>query len=231
MTQVVTHVTFHFDPLCPWCYQTSRWVRRLVELGEVEADWAVFSLALANATSEEGREKSARKDHARGAPALRTVMAVRDAAGDSGVGRYYEQVGRAIHEDGRAADDEGAIRDTLRAADLDPALLDTAMADETTWDRVEAEHHALVDETRSFGVPTIVVHADDRGPEGTIFGPVITDVPGDEDAVELFRHVAWLARYENFSELKRDRSRRPDLESVRQFQARMAERDEDPDMT
>ncbi|MGI8756886.1 MAG: hypothetical protein ACR2MB_13720 [Acidimicrobiales bacterium] len=33
--------------------------------------------------------------------------------------------------------------------------------------------------------------------------------------VELWRHVRWLARYENFSELKRDRTLRPDLESVR----------------
>lgn len=224
-------VTFHFDPLCPWCYQTSRWVRRLVELGEVEADWAVFSLALANATTEEGREKAARKDHARGAPALRTVMAVRDDAGGGGVGRYYEHVGRAIHEEGAAADDLDAIRGALKAADLDPGLVDTAMADESTWDRVEAEHRALVDGTRSFGVPTIVVHADEQGPSGTIFGPVITDVPTDEDAVELFHHVAWLARYENFSELKRDRATLPDLESVRQFQARMEEQGDDPDMT
>ena len=28
-------VKFHFDPRCPWCYQTSRWAVRLEELGEI----------------------------------------------------------------------------------------------------------------------------------------------------------------------------------------------------
>lgn len=37
-------VCFFFDPICPWCYQTSRWARRLEELGVVELDWGVFSL-------------------------------------------------------------------------------------------------------------------------------------------------------------------------------------------
>jgi hypothetical protein len=36
-------------------------------------------------------------------------------------------------------------------------------------------------------------------------------VPTDEEAVELWRHVSWLVRYENFSELKRDRTLALDL--------------------
>jgi hypothetical protein len=75
------------------------------------------------------------------------------------------------------------------------------MDDPSTWDEVLKEHRDLVDNTRSFGVPTIVLDGD-----ATIFGPVISELPTDEDAVELWRHVAWLARYENFSELKRDRT-------------------------
>ena len=35
-------IRFYFDPLCPWCYQTSRWARRLAELGVVDVDWRVF---------------------------------------------------------------------------------------------------------------------------------------------------------------------------------------------
>ena len=41
-------VKFHFDPLCPWCYQTSRWARRLEELGEITLEWGVFSLEVVN---------------------------------------------------------------------------------------------------------------------------------------------------------------------------------------
>ncbi len=66
-------------------------------------------------------------------------------------------------------------------------------------------------------MPTIVL---DGGEGPAIFGPVITEPPAnDADAVELFRHVVWLARYPGFAELKRDRDALPDLESVRQWKA------------
>jgi protein-disulfide isomerase-like protein with CxxC motif len=201
-------IRFHFDPLCPWCYQTSRWVRRLEELGEVESDWAVFSLQIVN----EGSEGSRAKGHMRAERGLRTVMAVRDAGGSDGVDRFYAELGAAIHERGEAPDDPEVIAGALAAAGLDPALQDRAMNDPRTWERVEAEHRALVERTRSFGVPTIVL---DGGDGPAIFGPVIARVPDDDEAVELFRHVAWLTRYENFSELKRDRTEPPDLPTIR----------------
>nr|MBA2530347.1 DsbA family protein [Euzebyales bacterium] len=60
-------VRFYFDPICPWCYQTSRWIRRVEELGEVTVSWGLFSLELVNAASEE----SSAKGHARSALGLR----------------------------------------------------------------------------------------------------------------------------------------------------------------
>jgi len=212
---VTERVRFHFDPLCPWCYQTSRWVRRLQELGEIEVDWAVFSLEIQNAGTDEAQVKG----HARAELALRTTVLVRQEAGSPGVDRFYAAIGAAYHERGEALEDPQVVQAALAAADLDPALADKAMADDSLWMAVETEHRDLVTRTRSLGVPTIVL---DGGEGPAIFGPVIYEVPTDEDAVELFRHVAWLTRYENFSELKRDRDRLPDLESVRQFQARRA---------
>ena len=47
-------VKFHFDPICPWCYQTSRWAKRLEQLGEIELDWGLFSLEVVNL--EEGSD-------------------------------------------------------------------------------------------------------------------------------------------------------------------------------
>lgn len=199
-------VRFHFDPLCPWCYQTSRWARRLEELGEIELDWGLFSLEIVNA--DDGVNV---RDTARAATALRTAFLVRGEFGASGINRFYAALGDRIHQKGQSAEDSQTVIGALQDAQLDPALCTRAVEDPDTWTSVEAEHHDLVRSTRSFGVPTILL---DNG-SAAIFGPVISEVPNDDDAVELFRHVAWLARYGNFSELKRDRAVQPDLLSVR----------------
>ena len=44
-------ICFYFEPICPWCHQTSRWARRLEELGVVDIDWALFSLELHPSTA------------------------------------------------------------------------------------------------------------------------------------------------------------------------------------
>lgn len=208
-------IRFVFDPICPWAYQTSRWVRRLSELGEVDVDWGVFSLEIANARSEE----SVRKGHGRSERALRAILLVREGAGQTGVDRFYAALGARVHERGEDLEEQATVEGALSDAGLEPVLADKAMGDDRLWEEVTAEHHALVERTRSFGVPTIVL---DGGEGPAIFGPVISNVPDDDEAIELWRHVSWLARYDNFSELKRDRSIDPDLESVRAWRARQA---------
>lgn len=211
-------VRFFFDPICPWAYQTSRWMRRLAWLGVVSLDWGVFSLEVAN----KGAEESRRKGHSRSAAALRTLLLLREVEGPEPVSRFGAALGRRVHEEGEALDDTTVIADALAEAGVDPHLVEAATADDEVWQRVLEEHTALVDRTRSFGVPTIVL---DGGQGPAIFGPVISSVPGDEDAVELWRHVSWLTRCETFSELKRDRVHEPDLESVRARRAERAARD------
>lgn len=196
-------IRFHFDPRCPWCWITSKWIRRLVHLGEVEADWAVFSLDVVNRDASESPPSAGRSGHA-----LRAAILARDEGGASAIGRFYEAVGTRVHERGERLDDPDVIAASLGDAGLDPALAVQAANDGEAWQRVEAEHTALVERTRSFGVPTIAL---DGGEGPAMFGPVVSQVPGDEDAVELWRHVEWLTRYANFSELKRERVARPDL--------------------
>jgi protein-disulfide isomerase-like protein with CxxC motif len=199
-------VRFYFDPVCPWCYQGSRWARRLAELGEVELSWGFFSLEMQNAGKEPEEMASA---HARSGPALRTAVLVRDAGGSVAVGAFYAALGRRVHEQGEdlAADD--TVEASLKDAGLEATLRGEASSDLSTLERVGSEHRGLCERTRSFGVPTLVL---DGGDGPAIFGPVISQVPDDDEAVELWRHVRWLARYENFSELKRDRTSRPDFE-------------------
>lgn len=202
-------VCFYFDPICPWSYQTSRWARRLEELGVIELDWRVFSLELQNAGTEP--EELART-HARSSMALRTSVAVRDSAGPSAVGAFYKALGERVHERGEPLDEPATVESALADAELDPGLCAAACGDPSTSERVASEHRHLCERTRSFGVPTIVL---DGGDGPAIFGPVISEVPNDDDAVELWRHVSWLVRHGEFAELKRERLAAPALESVR----------------
>lgn len=211
-------VRFYFDPICPWCYQTSRWARRLEALGVIELDWGLFSLELQNAGEE---PEALAEAHARSAPALRTAISVRDAAGASAVGAFYKALGERFHERGEPLEEPTTIEAALTDAGLDAGLCAAALADPSTTDRVAQEHRELCDRTDSFGVPTLVF---DGGDGPSIFGPVISDVPRDHDAVELWRHVSWLVRQTSFAELKRERVATPPLESVRRWQQ---ERDRD----
>ena len=201
-------VKFIFDPICPWCYQTSRWAKQLERLGEIELDWGLFSLEVVNL--EAGKDP--RELVARSAPALRTATLIRRRQGSKAIGPLYTAIGRQTWESAPPeADMATAVRTALTEVGSDPALCDEAMADASTWDEVLDEHRSFVERTRSFGVPTIVL---DGGDGLAIFGPVISELPADADAVELWGHVSWLARYGNFAELKRDRVRLPDLPAV-----------------
>ena len=132
-------IIFHFDALCPWCYMTSKWVHRLEELGEVEADWGIFSLEVNN-TGKSSLEDSL---EFRGARMLRTIIAVRDAAGSQAVGRFYHAVGKRTWDDTQDIKKPEVIRAALEDIGLDPALHDKAMDDPTTWDRVVEANPAL----------------------------------------------------------------------------------------
>lgn len=192
-------VLFYFDPICPWTYLSSRWARALERMGEIELSWGLFSLETQNAGQE---PENLAASQARSALALRTAIFARDAGGPRALGAFYAALGQRVHERDEALDATETVEAALDDAGLEPALCEKAWADDSTTERMADEHRALRDRTRSFGVPTIVL---DGGEGPAIFGPVVSEMPTDEDAVALWRHVSWLARYENFSELKRDR--------------------------
>jgi protein-disulfide isomerase-like protein with CxxC motif len=201
-------VKFYFDPRCPWCYQTSRWARRLEELGEIELDWGLFALEVVNL--EEGKDPMELVET--GSPALRTAVAIADAHGSKAVGRFYKTIGRRQFEVPPPPDDPvAAVRHALTEAGFDSGLCDAALADPKTWFSVVDATRSIVEQVGQLGVPTIVL---DGGDGPAIFGPVISDMPADDDAVELWRHTSWLARYGNFAELKRKRLPQTDLPTI-----------------
>jgi hypothetical protein len=198
-------VRFHFDPRCPWCWQTSVWARQLERLGEIEVEWGVFSLEIVNAKDGETVENPV------SGPALRTAIVIRDTAGRRPIGDFYAALGQRLwHQVPPPGPDDmvETVRSSLEEVGLDPGLVDKALADDSTWTAVVEEHADVVERVGAFGVPTIIL---DGGEGPAIFGPVVAEELDDETAVELWRHTAWLVRYDNFFELKRNRNKQPDL--------------------
>ena len=175
-------VQFHFDPRCPWCFQASRWIRRLTELGEIRPTWSLYCLELANL--KEGQDPVEMGTTARSATALRTAAAIQLATGSSdGVGAFYEALGDRVWLTSEpAADRDQAVRESAVEAGFDAELLDKAMADPRTWEEVMRQHYWLADTRHGIGVPSVVLDGG-SGPE--IFGPVLSHLPTDEDALAI----------------------------------------------
>lgn len=215
----MTDVKFFFDPRCPWCYQTSKWAKRLAEVGELTLDWGVFSLQVVNL--EQGKDPMELEESG-GSPQLRTAVLVGDTYGTREIGRFYTELGRRTFDAAEPSPDQDAvIRDSLGAAGMDVGLYEQAMADPGTWKSVVEDTLAIFERVGDVGVPTIVL---DGGEGPAIFGPVVVEQPTDEDAVELWRHVEWLTRYDNFAELKRKRKGPPDLPLMKWYAAQRAKK-------
>ena len=97
-----------------------------------------------------------------------------------------------------------------------PSCCEQALADPSTWEAVQREHDEAVSVHKAFGVPTIIL---DGGNGPQMFGPIISDIPDDAGAVDLWQHFAWMARNPNVAEIKRDRLPL-DLESIRLWRTR-----------
>ena len=163
-------LVFHFDPLCPWCWQTSRWARQLVGLDAATVEWKLFSLLIQN-----NPDGAATVDPANpGVRGLRTAVLVRETGGNEAIGAFYEALGNRHFHDLESYEEEDTFRQALTDVGLDVGLYDKAMADPTTWQTVVAEHEELVAATKSFGVPTIRL---DGGSGPAIFGPVDLRAP------------------------------------------------------
>ena len=126
-------VIFYFDPRCPWCYQTSRWVRRLAELGAVEVDWRLFSLEVVNRPDDTDPADL----EPTGSPALRTAVLVAQEHGTEALGPFYAALGwRTFEVAPPPSDPMATIRESLAEVGHDPELCDRALADPATWTAV-----------------------------------------------------------------------------------------------
>lgn len=191
-------VRFYTDPACPWAWQTAKWMREVERVRDVEVDWRLFSLGIANHPDYDFEDVENR-----GVAPLRTLALAGRELGNDALESLYFAMGARVHEAGEKMSPD-LVRAALGDAGLDPGLLERALGDEGTAAVVRASHAEAVEQVEAFGVPTIVLPSG-RG----MFGPVVALAPSGEEAGELWERTRWFIDRDGFFEMKRERDRRP----------------------
>jgi 2-hydroxychromene-2-carboxylate isomerase len=213
-------VEFFFDPMCPWAWITSRWVREVADQRGLDVRWRFISLEVLNeeqlrrdaeaiARGEEPEMPAAYGPISRlGNRFLRVAAAVRELHGNEAVGDFYTAVGEQMHPGGRSkelwegADPDGVYDAVLAAAGVGPEVLQ--VLDDDRWAKIVCEESDLAIERTGEGVGTPIITFDvDRPDESSLFGPVINRIPRGEEAVRLWEAVETVARTPGIAELKR----------------------------
>lgn len=200
-------VTFWFDAICPFCWQTSRWMKEVEKVRDVEVDWVPMSLAVLN----DGRDLPSdylaameaawgparvfarvKQDHPEKVDELYTAMGTKIHAGHEG------------HKTGAGAYNE-IISEALESVGLPGSLAE--VAESTAADDLLRGYHNLAMEEVGDDVGSPVMKLGDTA----FFGPVITRVPTGEEAGKLFDASMALAGFPYFFELKRSRTEDPQV--------------------
>lgn len=211
-------IEFFWDPVCPFAWITSRWVAKVAQQTNYSVDWRFISLRLLNKDKDYATEFPPEYEfgHTAGLRMLRVAAAIRDDLGREPLGAVVEAYGRSYWDQPKGTDmsklsSTEHVHDVLTAAGLNTAYADAL--DDTSWDTLldEETELALSRTGRDVGTPIITF----QPPDGlSFFGPVISRVPSDEDAVPLWDAVTTLARFPGFAEMKRSMREVPQLNIV-----------------
>ncbi|MBN9743495.1 hypothetical protein DMP23_20820 [Amycolatopsis sp. A1MSW2902] len=212
---------FYFDPVCPFAWMASKWVRIVQRQRNYDVDWRFISLRLVNADIDYDAHfpPEYEASHAAGLKLLRVAARIRQERGSELVGAFYRSLGEQTFERSSVPGGTGAAAHlgprVLAAEALErgglPAEYVEALDDPSRDAEIQAETDRALELTgKDVGTP--ILHFDP--PNGTaLFGPVISRLPSEAEAADLWEHVVALSRFPGFAELKRSLREKPQLAS------------------
>lgn len=199
-----TVVDYHFDVMCPFAYQTAKWIRAVRDHNGLTINWKFFSLEEIN--RREGKKHPWERAWSYGWSMMRIGAVLRRSSMDD-LDRWYKRAGRALHEEGFKPHEPDVARHLLEELSLDPGVVDVAMGDPSTHDEVRAEHDRVVD-AGGYGVPTLffpeVLNAD--GDPECLFGPVVMDPPTGDAAMRLWNMTTGWLEFPYLFEIQRPKT-------------------------
>ncbi len=198
--QEPTQLDFWFDPLCPWAWIASRWVLEVEKVRPVQARWHVMSLAVLNEGKDMPEQYVELMRQAWGP--VRVCIAAEQKFGPDVLLPLYTALGTRFHHE-KAERDRATIEAALAEVGL-PADLADAM-DDDSYDEALRDSHADGMDRVGYEVGTPVISVNGT----SFFGPVISPIPREEAAGQLWDGVLLVAGTDGFFELKRSRTRDP----------------------
>ena len=207
-------VRFWFDPVCPFAWMTSKWVRMVQAQRDYDVEWRFISLRLLNSHIDYDAHfpPEYEQGHTAGLRMLRVLAHVRETHGDDAVARLYPAMTSRLFDVDGGQGDRSEIDGLVHAALAEVGLPESHAAsldDEGRDAQIQVEtDEALALTGKDVGTPILHI----APPEGAaFFGPVISRLPTEEQAGQLWDHVIGLATFPGFAELKRSLREQPQL--------------------
>ena len=213
-------ITFYLDPMCPYSYQTSVWIREVrAQLADgLDITWRFFSLEEVNL--EPAKRHPWERPWSYGFGQMRVGTLIRRELGNEAMDRWYATIGHAFFYDGRKTHVPDVHADVIEDAGFDRELVVRALDDPTTLDEPRAEHEDAVARYGAHGVATIILPGD-----YAVYGPVVVPAPRGEEALALWDLVRSMSRFPHLYELRHPKTIDDLLHVGEQFNTYLSTRD------